>query len=330
MHDISQVAPFHCLSRMCNASLHYYSDQNAYASGTHAAAFTGPRATVERAMPGPSLDSSACSPSGHYAVRARDVTVWRWSEKHARRTTLLHDITWDARVGEHWVILGPNGAGKTTLLNLAGAVTHPSSGAVEVLGKQLGRVDMRELRERIGFVDPNTSRSLRGTYTALEIVLTGAFGSLILLQRRLTAEHTEHAAAMLAAVSASELSERRFEECSQGERQRILLARALMSDPSLLLLDEPSSGLDLPSRERLVQALALLAHDRPALPTITVTHHLEEIPPSTTHALLLAGGAILAQGPIESVLTSDCVSECFGVPVDIEHRHNRWAAMVRL
>lgn len=270
------------------------------------------------------------APDTPFAVRARDVTVWRWSEKLARRTTLLHHITWDARRGEHWVILGPNGAGKTTLLNLAGAVTHPSSGKVEVLGKELGRVDMRELREQIGFVDPNVSRSLRGSYTALEIVLTGAFGSLILMQRRLTDAHVERAEAMLATVSAAELADRRFEECSQGERQRILLARALMSNPSLLLLDEPTSGLDLPSRERLVQALSILSRDQPGLPTITVTHHLEEIPPSATHALLLKSGAILAQGPIEAVLTSDLISDCFGVPVDIEHRHSRWAAMVRL
>lgn len=265
-----------------------------------------------------------------FAVRVSDVTVWRWSEKLARRTVLLHDVTWTAGMGEHWVILGPNGAGKTTLLNLAGAVTHPSSGTVEVLGKQLGRVDMRELRERIGFVDANIARSLRGSYTAREIVLTGAFGSLIVLPRRLKPEHLEQADSMLERVGAAELCERRFEECSQGERQRILLARALMSQPSLLLLDEPTSGLDLPSRERLVQALALLAGDRPELPTITVTHHLEEIPPSSTHALLLANGGVLAQGRIEDVLTSDIVSECFGVPVDIQHRHNRWAAMVRL
>ena len=281
-------------------------------------------------MSASSVRSASCSPSGRYAVRARDVTVWRWSETLGRRTTLLHNITWDARVGEHWVILGPNGAGKTTLLNLAGAVTHPSTGSMEVLGRQLGRVDMRELREQIGFVDPGISRSLRGSYTALEIVLTGAFGSLILLHRRLTEEHVHRVESMLATVGASELAERRFEECSQGERQRILLARALMSDPSLLLLDEPTSGLDLPSRERLVQALSILARDRPDLPTITVTHHLEEIPPSATHALLLKGGATLDQGPIEAVLTSELVSECFGVPVDIEHRRSRWAAMVRL
>jgi iron complex transport system ATP-binding protein len=281
-------------------------------------------------MPAPTVNAHTCASPQPFAVRARDVTVWRWSEKLARRTTLLHDITWEVRTGEHWVILGPNGAGKTTLLNLAGAVTHPSSGTMEVLGKQLGRVDMRELRELIGFVDPNIARNLRPSYTAREIVLTGAFGSLILLPRRLTQEHSEQAMAMLGAVGAAELAERRFEECSQGERQRILLARALMSNPSLLLLDEPSSGLDLPSRERLVRALSLLARDRPDLPTITVTHHLEEIPPTASHALLLAGGACLAQGPIEDVLTGSRVSQCFGVPVDVERRHNRWAAMVRL
>lgn len=264
------------------------------------------------------------------AVRVQDVTVWRWSQQLARKTVLLHDINWEAGMGEHWVILGPNGAGKTTLLNLAGAVTHPSSGTVDVLGRRLGRTDMRELRELIGFVDANIARSLRGTYTAREIVLTGAFGSLIVLHRRITPEHHARADAMLATVGALELVERRFDECSQGERQRILLARALMAEPSLLLLDEPASGLDLPSRERLVRALVTLAAERPHLPTITVTHHLEEIPPTSTHALLLADGGILAQGPIADVLTSTRVSECFGVPVDVERRHNRWAAMVRL
>ena len=256
------------------------------------------------------------------------MTVRRWSASLGRELRLLDDASWTVRDGEHWVVLGPNGAGKTTLMHLAGAMSQPSSGTVEVLGARLGAVDVRALRERIGFVDARLARSLRGHLTGLQTVMTGAFNTIILQVRRLTAEHEQRARALMALVSAGELEDRRFEDCSQGERQRLLLARALMADPALLLLDEPAAGLDLPGREGLLGALATLARDRPTLPTVTVTHHLEEIAPSTTHALLLRGGRVLAAGPIEDVLTTARVSETFGLAVDVRGAHGRWSAAV--
>ena len=261
-------------------------------------------------------------------LRLRGATVTRWSASLGRELVLLDGLDWDVADGEHWVVLGPNGAGKTTLMHLAGAMAQPSGGTVEVLGARLGAVDVRTLRERIGFVDARLARSLRGAYSGLQTVLTGAFNTIILQQRRLTPAHEQRALELMALVSAGELAGRRFEDCSQGERQRLLLARALMADPALLLLDEPAAGLDLPGREGLVGALMSLARDRPALPTVTVTHHLEEIAPSTTHALLLRGGRVLAAGPVADVLTGAHVSACFGVPVEVTGRRGRWAAAV--
>jgi iron complex transport system ATP-binding protein len=263
------------------------------------------------------------------AVALHGATVTRWSAGAGRELRLLDDVDWEVAPGEHWVILGPNGAGKTTLMHLAGAMAQPSSGTVEVLGRRLGAVDVRALRESIGFVDARLARSLRGHLTGLQTVMTGAFNTIILQVRRLTPEHEARALELMGLVSATELVGRRFEDCSQGERQRLMLARALMADPDLLLLDEPASGLDLPGREGLVGALVSLARDRPALPTVTVTHHLEEISPSTTHALLLRGGRLLAAGPVGEVLTSPLVSECFALAVDVSARHGRWAAAVR-
>jgi iron complex transport system ATP-binding protein len=261
-------------------------------------------------------------------LKLRGATVTRWSASLGRELRLLDGVDWDVAAGEHWVILGPNGAGKTTLMHLAGAMAQPSAGTVEVLGATLGRVDIRTLRESIGFVDARLARSLRGNYTGVQTVMTGAFNTIILQARRLTPEHEARARELMGLVSALDLAERRFEDCSQGERQRRLLARALMAEPRLLLLDEPASGLDLPGREGLVAALVSLARDRPELPTVTVTHHLEEIAPSTTHALLLRGGRVLAAGPIAEVLTSERVSDCFGVHVEVSGRRGRWAAAV--
>src|SRR3954451_15441316 len=259
----------------------------------------------------------------------RGLTVTGWSAAAGRELRLLDAVDWTVGAGEHWVVLGPNGAGKTTLMHLAGAMAQPSSGTVEVLGARLGGVDVRMLRERIGFVDARLARSLRGGYSGLQTVLTGTFNTIVLQPRRLRAAHEERALALMALVSAGELAGRRFEDCSQGERQRLLLARALMADPELLLLDEPASGLDLPGREGLVGALVSMAREHPAMPTVTVTHHLEEIAPTTTHALLLRGGRVLAAGPIEDVLTTARVSETFGLAVDVRGAHGRWSAAVR-
>jgi iron complex transport system ATP-binding protein len=263
------------------------------------------------------------------AIRMRGVQVWRWMASEQRRAVLLDEIEWTVQRGEHWVVLGPNGAGKTTLLNLAAAVSHPSEGEVEVLGARLGQVDMRALRERIGTVEAKLGRSIRGRATGIEVVLTGAYGSIALQHKRIEPADEERAERLLdAMLGAGALHDRLYEQCSQGERQRLLLARALMDEPELLLLDEPTAGLDLPSRERLISSLDAMAARDPDLPTVTVTHHLEEIPSSSSHALLLADGRIVAQGPIAGALSAANVSRCFEIEVEVARHGDRWAARV--
>ena len=226
-------------------------------------------------------------------------------------------------------MLGPNGAGKTTFLHLAAAGSHPSTGTVDVLGERLGRTRVGVLRERIGLVDSRTAAMVRPRMPALETVLSGAFSSIALQRDRMDQSHRDRAELLLETVGLAYLSTRQFGECSQGERQRFLLARAVMPDPELLLLDEPASGLDLPSREQLVSALDTMAKGNPGLTTITVTHHLEEIPPSTTHAMLIKDRRILAEGPVAGVLTDGLVSDCFEVPVAVGHVNDRWSATLR-
>jgi iron complex transport system ATP-binding protein len=262
------------------------------------------------------------------AIRMSEVTVWRWVAAEERRAVLLQGVDWTVERGEHWVVLGPNGAGKTTLLNLAAAVSHPSEGTVEVLGERLGAVDMRRLRESIGTLEPGLSRRIRGRYNGFEVVLTGATGSTALLHDRITDEDRARADRLMSEIAVEPLRDRKFEDCSQGERQRLLLARSLMDEPDLLLLDEPTTGLDLPSRERLIASLDTMAEANVDLPTVIVTHHLEEIPATTTHALLIRDGAIVAAGPIPSVLTSSAVSTTFDIEVEVAHNTGRWAAMV--
>jgi iron complex transport system ATP-binding protein len=257
-----------------------------------------------------------------------EVDVWRWVAAEERRAVLLHDVAWTVERGEHWVVLGPNGAGKTTLLSMAAAFSHPSEGTVEVLGERLGAVDMRKLRESIGTLEPALSRRIQGRYTGFEVVLTGATGSIALLHDRVTDEDRTRADRLIGEIGVEALRDRKFEDCSQGERQRLLLARSLMDQPQLLLLDEPTTGLDLPSRERLIASLDTMAEANVDLPTVIVTHHLEEIPATTTHALLLRDGAIVAAGPIASVLTSSAVSTTFDIEVEVAHNTGRWAAMV--
>jgi iron complex transport system ATP-binding protein len=262
------------------------------------------------------------------AIRMSEVTVWRWVAAEQRRAVLLQGVDWTVERGEHWVVLGPNGAGKTTLLNLAAAFSHPSAGTVEVLGETLGQVDMRRLRESIGTVEPGLARRIQGRYTGFEVVLTGATGSIALLHDRIEDGDRARAARLMGEIGVEALRERRFEDCSQGERQRLLLSRSLMDEPELLLLDEPTSGLDLPSRERLIASLDAMADANADLPTVLVTHHLEEIPATTTHALLLRDGAIVVAGPIGDALTSGAVSTTFDIEVEVAHNAGRWAAMI--
>ncbi|MEW1859098.1 MULTISPECIES: ATP-binding cassette domain-containing protein [unclassified Streptomyces] len=237
---------------------------------------------------------------------------------------ILDDIDWTVRSGEHWALLGANGAGKTTMLRLIGALMHPTTGSVEVLGHRLGRVDMRELRAHIGLV--SSAQKVPQDATAHTIVLTGHTGTVQPLWRKYDDEVRERAHALLAELEIKELADRAFGVCSGGQRARILVARALMADPSLLLLDEPFNALDLPSREDLIDAMHRLATIRTALATITVTHHLEELSPAIGHVLLLKEGRVLTAGPAGDVLTAERMSECFGRPIEVSRHEGRWLA----
>jgi len=239
---------------------------------------------------------------------------------------LLREVTWRVRSGEHWALLGPNGAGKSTLLSLAGARRHPSAGTVRVLGERLGKVDVRELRRLIGVVDP--ALRMPDELTAETVVLTGASGSVQPLWSRYGAAERARARELLELVGCAHLAERHVGTCSQGERGRIRIARALLASPRLLLLDEPASGLDLAARELLLAALSDLAVFEPALATVVVSHHLEDLPPRTSHALLLARGEAVASGPVEDALTGETVSACFGLPVRLRRgAAGRWMAV---
>ena len=228
------------------------------------------------------------------AVRFEEVGFWRTS--HGVRKVILDRIDWTARTGEHWGIVGPNGAGKTSLLRIASAQTRPSEGTAYVLGGKLGRVPLQDLRRRIGLVEPALGRRFYAEQRALDVVLSGLTGS-ILLAEALPAGAPERAQRALDAVGAGELALRLFASCSEGERARIMLARGLIADAPLLALDEPAAGLDLGGRELLLESFERVARERPGLTTLTVTHHIEELPRATSHALLIRDGRIVAAGP---------------------------------
>jgi iron complex transport system ATP-binding protein len=242
--------------------------------------------------------------------------------------TILSAIDLTVRAGEHWALLGLNGAGKSSLLSLCGAVAHPTRGTVQVLGYRLGRVDMRELRGWIGHVDPR--QPLDERLTVEQAVLTGATGTNGWIPRwKPTGEQLRRADELISLLGIEPLRNAGLTTLSQGERGRTLVARALMPDPHLLLLDEPSTGLDLAARERLLTSIDTLRAEHPKLSSVLVTHHLEELPASTTHAMLLAGGAAIHSGRVDDVLTSEKVSECFDHPVVIKRSMDRWTAQAR-
>ncbi|MGH2672935.1 MAG: ABC transporter ATP-binding protein [Actinomycetota bacterium] len=226
--------------------------------------------------------------------------------------------------GERWVLLGPNGGGKTTLLALAGARRQPSSGRVTVLGLTLGTADVRDLHPRISHTSHVLVERVPPDLSVRTVVLTGKRATLAPWFQEFDEADVRRAAALLERVGCGHLAARRFATGSQGERQRVLLARALFSDPELLILDEPASGLDLPAREALIEALEAVAARAPT--TILATHHLEEIPPSTTHAALLRDGLLIASGEMDGVLTPQRLEDCFGIAMEVGRRGGRWWA----
>ncbi|GAA4607966.1 ATP-binding cassette domain-containing protein [Actinoallomurus liliacearum] len=241
------------------------------------------------------------------------------------RRALLDDVSLTVHEGEHWALLGANGAGKSTLLSLVGAYQHPTSGQVEILGHRLGRVDVRELRAWIGHVNPH--HPLRSGRTVHEVVLTGATGSIELVPHwKPTPEELDHAEELIDLLGLNHRRDSRWPTLSHGERGRTLIARALMPRPRLLLLDEPATGLDVAAREQLLSAIDQLRRAQPSLTSVLVTHHLEELPASTTHAILLRQGKVLASGAADDVLTTDLISGCFDHPITIEKTGGRWTA----
>jgi len=239
---------------------------------------------------------------------------------------LLGPVSLAIRAGEHWAVLGSNGAGKTTLLRLLGAERHPSSGTAIVLGSRLGTSDLRQLRSRIGVVSHAVADRLPPNATALGIVLTGGMGVLAPWWASSNEAGKVRGRQILAALGCADLADRAFGTCSQGERQRILLARSLFVEHPLLLLDEPCAGVDLPGREALVLALTALARSPDSPTTVHVSHNLEELPATTSHALLLRDGAVVAMGPIEDVLTEPALEHCFGLSITLSREDGRWAA----
>jgi iron complex transport system ATP-binding protein len=227
---------------------------------------------------------------------------------------------------ERWVVLGPNGSGKTTLLRIASLALFPTRGTVDVLGHRVGRVDVRSLRAGIGIASPAVADAVRPTITARDLVVSARSGALETWWSPARADDHEVAQEALARVDVDHLAEREFGTLSSGERQRVLVARSLVAEPSLLLLDEPTAGLDLGARERLVAALGRLASDAATPPMVLVTHHVEEIPRGTTSLLLLRGGRVLAAGDLGPTLTSEALSAAFGLALEVRHRDGRWSA----
>lgn len=242
------------------------------------------------------------------------------------RKLLLEDVTWQVREGQRWVLLGPNGAGKTTLLQLCSSRMHPTSGVVRLLGEQLGRVDVFELRPRIGWASSSLAERIPGRERVLDVVVTAAYAVTGRWREDYDSYDEERARDLLGQLGMGDLSERTFGTLSEGERKRTQIARALMTDPELLLLDEPAAGLDLGGREDLVARLSALAQDPQAPTMVLVTHHVEEIPDGITHALLLAGGKVVAAGPIEETLTAPLLSRAFGLTLDLDRVGGRWLA----
>jgi iron complex transport system ATP-binding protein len=240
---------------------------------------------------------------------------------------ILGPVSLRVSAGESWAILGPNGSGKSTLLDLAGGIRHPTSGSVEIFGNRLGSTDVRDVRARIGFVGHHVAEAIPAHLAVRDVVLTGKRSTLVPWLQTFDAGDRRLADDLLRRVRCEELSRRSLETCSQGERQRVLLARALFGRPELLLLDEPAAGLDLPGRELLLEAFSSTVDASPT--TILVTHHVEEIPRTTTHAALLRRGCLVASGAIDGVLTDANVTICFDMPISVSADDGRWRAQAR-
>ncbi len=256
-------------------------------------------------------------------VELAEVSVTRGGSR------LLDEVSWTVLDDQRWVVLGPNGAGKTTLLQVISARMHPTAGVAGVLGEVLGTVDVFELRPRIGFMSAALADSIPAAERVADVVVSAAYAVVGRWWEEYDEPDHDRARGLLSDVGIGHLADRTFGTLSEGERKRVQVARALMTDPELLLLDEPGAGLDLAAREDLVSTLTALAADIDAPASVLVSHHVEEIPPGFNHALLLRAGAVVAAGPVDEALTAETLSEAFGLPLVLERTAGRWSARRR-
>ena len=242
---------------------------------------------------------------------------------------LLDSVDWSVTEDQRWVVLGPNGAGKTTLLQVASAQMHPTSGVAGILDEVLGTVDVFDLRPRIGLTSAAIAERIPRDERVHDVVVSASYGVLGRWRESYDDLDHERAAELLVEVGVHRLADRTFGTLSEGERKRVQVARALMTDPELLLLDEPAAGLDLGGREDLVNTLAVLADDPASPATVLVSHHVEEIPPGFTHAMLMREGGVVVAGPLDEVLTADALSDTFGMPLLLQREDGRFSARRR-
>ncbi|GII81242.1 iron ABC transporter ATP-binding protein [Sphaerisporangium rufum] len=258
---------------------------------------------------------------GGQVLRLQDVAVRRDG------AALLRGIDWTVEEDERWVVIGANGAGKTTLLQVASALLYPSDGSVEILGERLGQTDVFDLRPRIGLASAAVAERVPPDEKVIDLVLTASYAILGRWNEEYDSGDVTRAVELIDQLGCAHLIRRKFGTLSEGERKRVQIARAMMPDPELLLLDEPAAGLDLGGREDLLRRLSALAYDAAAPTMVLVTHHVEEVPSGFTHVLLLRHGSVVAQGPIEYVMTADNLSRTFGVPLSLERSSDgRWYA----
>ena len=258
-----------------------------------------------------------------FVLELADVSVRRG------QATLLDTVSWSVREDERWVVLGANGAGKTTLVQLCSAQIHPSSGVAGILGEVLGAVDVFELRPRIGYTSAAVAERIPRDELVRDVVVSASYGVVGRWREHYDELDHERARALLVEVGARKLLDRTFGTLSEGERKRVQIARSLMTDPELLILDEPAAGLDLGGREDLVSTMSTLAEDPLSPAIVLVSHHVEEIPPGFTHALMLRDGRVVTQGPIAEVMTAPNLTATFGMSLQLTFEDGRYAARRR-
>jgi iron complex transport system ATP-binding protein len=253
-------------------------------------------------------------------IELADVSVVRGTSR------LLNNVSWRVEAEDRWVVIGPNGAGKTTLLQVVSTHMYPTDGVVGVLDEVVGTIDVFELRPRIGLTSAALADRIPRAEKVSDVVVTASYAVVGRWREAYDELDHERAAELLEEVGVSHLADRTFGTLSEGERKRVQIARALMTDPELLLLDEPAAGLDLGGREDLVSTLSVLATDPMSPATVLVSHHVEEIPPGFTHILMLKEGAVVAAGPIPNTLSEETLTETFGLPLQLTHQDGRYSA----